>query len=54
VDLTEAQATEQLIGAGLKIEVKNVNGDEETKGRVTEQDPAAQTEVNVGVLSPSP
>jgi eukaryotic-like serine/threonine-protein kinase len=48
VDLTEAQATEQLIGAGLKIEVKNVNGDEETKGRVTAQDPAAQTEVNVG------
>ena len=48
VDLTEAQATEQLTGAGLKIEVKKVNGDEETKGRVTEQDPAAQTEVNVG------
>jgi serine/threonine-protein kinase len=48
VDLTEAQATEQLIGAGLKIEVKKVNGDEETKGRVTEQNPPAQTEVNVG------
>jgi serine/threonine-protein kinase len=48
VDLTEAQATEQLTGAGLKIEVKKVNGDEETTGRITEQDPAPNTEVDVG------
>jgi len=48
VDLTEAQATEQLTGAGLKVEVTKVNGDEETQGRVTEQNPAAKTEVDVG------
>jgi beta-lactam-binding protein with PASTA domain/tRNA A-37 threonylcarbamoyl transferase component Bud32 len=48
VDLTEAQASEQLTGAGLKVEVTKVNGDEETQGRVTEQNPAATTEVDVG------
>jgi eukaryotic-like serine/threonine-protein kinase len=45
---TEQQAREQLVARNLQVEVKNVNGDEETKGTVTEQDPAANTVVPVG------
>jgi serine/threonine-protein kinase len=45
---TEQQAREQLVARNLQVEVKKVNGDEETKGTVTEQDPAANTVVPVG------
>ena len=45
---TEQQAREQLVARNLQVEVKKVNGDEETKGTVTEQDPAANTVVQVG------
>ena len=45
---TEKQAREQLVARNLQVEVKKVNGDEETKGTVTEQDPAANTVVQVG------
>ena len=46
---TEAQATEQLEGRELKVEVKKENGkDDDTKGTITAQDPVAETEVEVG------
>jgi len=46
---TEAQATEQLEGRELKVEVKKVNGkDDDTKGTVTAQDPVADTAVELG------
>jgi eukaryotic-like serine/threonine-protein kinase len=45
---TEQQAREQLEARNLQVEVKKVNADEETKGTITEQDPAANTVVQVG------
>ena len=47
VGYTEAQATEQLTGRNLQVEVTKVNGDEESKGTVTEQNPAADVVVQV-------
>ena len=47
LDLTEPQARGQLIANNLQVEVKKVNGDEETKGTITAQDPVADTEVDV-------
>ncbi len=47
VGYTEAQATEQLTGRNLQVEVTKVNGDEESKGTVTEQNPAADAVVQV-------
>jgi serine/threonine-protein kinase len=38
---TEEQATEQLVARGLKVEVKRENGEEDTKGTITDQDPKA-------------
>jgi eukaryotic-like serine/threonine-protein kinase len=45
---TEQQARDQLTARNLAVEVKTQNGDEETKGTVTAQDPIANTEVDVG------
>ena len=42
---TEAQATEQLTARNLKVTVKHVNDDEDTKGTVTAQNPLAGVEV---------
>jgi serine/threonine-protein kinase len=47
VGYTEAQATEQLTGRNLQVEVTKVNGDEESKGTVTDQNPAANAVVPV-------
>jgi eukaryotic-like serine/threonine-protein kinase len=47
LDLTEQQARDQLTNNHLAVDVKKVNGDEESKGRVTAQDPAANAEVPV-------
>jgi len=47
LDLTEQQARDQLTNNHLAVDVKKVNGDEESKGRVTVQDPAANAEVPV-------
>jgi eukaryotic-like serine/threonine-protein kinase len=47
VGYTEAQATEQLTGRNLQVEVTKVNGDEESKGTVTEQNPAGDAVVPV-------
>jgi serine/threonine-protein kinase len=44
---TEQQARDQLTANQLQVEVKTVNGDEETKGQITAQDPVAGTEVQV-------
>ena len=44
---TEQQARDQLTANQLQVEVKTVNGDEETKGQVTAQEPVAGTEVEV-------
>ena len=44
---TEAQAREQLESRGLQVAVEKVNGEEETKGEVTGQDPVAGTSVEV-------
>jgi eukaryotic-like serine/threonine-protein kinase len=44
---TEQQARDQLTANQLKVEVKTVNGDEETKGQITAQDPVAGTVVEV-------
>ena len=44
---TEQQARDQLTANQLQVEVKTANGDEETKGQITAQDPAAGTEVDV-------
>jgi beta-lactam-binding protein with PASTA domain len=45
---TEEQATEQLTARNLKVTVKHVNDDEETKGTVTAQNPLANVEVEEG------
>ena len=45
---TEDQATARLEGVGLKAEVRSVNGSADTKGQVTQQDPIADTQVEVG------
>jgi eukaryotic-like serine/threonine-protein kinase len=45
---TEEQARDQLTARNLEVEVKNVNGDAETKGTITAQDPVGGTVVNVG------
>ncbi len=45
---TEDQATARLDGVGLKAEVRSVNGSADTKGQVTQQDPIADTQVEVG------
>jgi eukaryotic-like serine/threonine-protein kinase len=42
---TEQQARDQLTANNLLVEVKKANGDEETKGTITAQDPVAGTEV---------
>src|SRR5215211_3139578 len=42
---TEQQARDQLTANNLQVEVKKANGDEETKGTITAQDPVAGTEV---------
>jgi len=44
---TEEQATEQLVANGLKVEVKRENGEEETKGTITDQEPEGGTVVEV-------
>jgi serine/threonine-protein kinase len=44
---TEQQARDQLSANNLQVDVKKVNGDEETKGTITAQDPVANTEVPV-------
>jgi eukaryotic-like serine/threonine-protein kinase len=44
---TEQQARDQLTARNLQVEVKKENGDEETKGTITAQDPAANTVVPV-------
>jgi eukaryotic-like serine/threonine-protein kinase len=44
---TEAQATEQLMARNLKVTVKHVNDDEDTKGQVTGQNPLPGVEVEV-------
>ena len=44
---TEAQATEQLEGHQLKAVVKKVNGENETKATIIDQDPKSGTEVEV-------
>jgi eukaryotic-like serine/threonine-protein kinase len=47
VDLTEEQARTQLTERQLQVAVTRINGEEETKGRVTAQDPVEGTQVNV-------
>jgi eukaryotic-like serine/threonine-protein kinase len=42
---TEQQARDQLTANNLQVEVKKANGDEETKGTITAQDPVAGTQV---------
>ncbi|HET9777853.1 MAG TPA: Stk1 family PASTA domain-containing Ser/Thr kinase [Propionibacteriaceae bacterium] len=42
---TEQQARDQLTANKLQVEVKKTNGDEETKGTITAQDPVGGTEV---------
>jgi eukaryotic-like serine/threonine-protein kinase len=42
---TEQQARDQLTAHNLQVEVKKENGDEETKGTITAQDPVGGTEV---------
>jgi beta-lactam-binding protein with PASTA domain len=44
---TEEQATEQLTANNLKVTVKHVNDDEETKGEVIAQNPVGGVEVEV-------
>ncbi|HEY5821357.1 MAG TPA: Stk1 family PASTA domain-containing Ser/Thr kinase [Propionibacteriaceae bacterium] len=44
---TEQQAADQLTARGLKIEVKRENGEEETKGTATGQNPIGGTQVAV-------
>ena len=44
---TEQQARDQLESRGLQVEVETENGDEETKGQITAQDPVAGTQVEV-------
>jgi eukaryotic-like serine/threonine-protein kinase len=47
LELTEPEARGQLIANNLQVEVKKVNGEEETKGTITVQDPVGGTEVDV-------
>jgi eukaryotic-like serine/threonine-protein kinase len=47
VGYTEQQARDQLTARQLQVEVKTENGEEETKGRITAQDPAPNTPVPV-------
>ena len=44
---TEQQARDQLTARNLQVEVKKENGDEETKGTITPQDPVSTTVVPV-------
>jgi eukaryotic-like serine/threonine-protein kinase len=44
---TEQQARDQLTARNLQVEVKKENGDEETKGTITAQDPVPTTVVPV-------
>ena len=44
---TEAQARDQLESRGLQVVVVKENGEEETKGQITAQDPVAGTSVEV-------
>ena len=46
LELTEPEARGQLTANNLQAEVKKVNGDEETKGTITAQDPVGGTEVD--------
>ena len=48
IGYTEQQARDQLTERNLQVEVKTVNGDQETKGEITAQDPVGGTVVNVG------
>jgi eukaryotic-like serine/threonine-protein kinase len=50
ITFTEQQARDQLTANKLKVEVKTVNGAEETKGQITEQDPSAGAVVNVDTV----
>jgi eukaryotic-like serine/threonine-protein kinase len=50
LELTEPEARGQLIANNLQVEVKKVNGNEETKGTITEQDPVGGTEVDVNSI----
>ena len=43
----EQQATDRLTGVGLRAEIREVNGPVDTKGQVTQQDPIAETQVEV-------
>jgi eukaryotic-like serine/threonine-protein kinase len=45
---TEQQARDQLTARNLQVEVKTENGEEETKGTITAQDPVGGTEVDAG------
>ena len=47
VDLTEEEARTQLTERQLQVAVTKINGEEETKGRVTAQDPIEGTQVDV-------
>jgi eukaryotic-like serine/threonine-protein kinase len=47
IDYHEQEARDQLTAAKLKVEVKTVNGDEESKGLITAQEPVGGTVVNV-------
>jgi len=44
---TKDQATARLEGVGLKATIREVNGPADTKGQVTQQDPIAETQVEV-------
>ena len=44
---TQEQATDRLEGVGLQAKVREVNGAADTKGQVTQQDPVADTQVEV-------
>ena len=46
VGYTEQQARDQLTANNLQVEVKKQNGDAETKGTITAQDPVGGTEVD--------
>jgi serine/threonine-protein kinase len=47
VTYTEQQARDQLAARNLKVEIERQNGDEETEGTITGQDPVAGTQVVV-------
>jgi eukaryotic-like serine/threonine-protein kinase len=46
LELSEPEARGQLTARNLQVEVKKVNGDEETKGTITAQDPVGGTQVD--------